>query len=76
MSGGIAVKLVDLHISYGKGKTEVEALKGLTANIAEGRITGLVGPDASGKTTLMRCLRGCFPQLPAARKFLVCLPTG
>ena len=41
MSGGIAVKLVDLHISYGKGKTEVEALKGLTANIAEGRITGL-----------------------------------
>ncbi|MCX4309776.1 MAG: ATP-binding cassette domain-containing protein [Desulfovibrio sp.] len=58
MSGGIAVKLVDLHISYGKGKTEVEALKGLTANIAEGRITGLVGPDASGKTTLMRLLAG------------------
>lgn len=61
MRGGTAVKLVDLRISYGKGKTAVEALKGLTANIPEGRITGLVGPDASGKTTLMRLLAGLLP---------------
>ncbi len=37
---------------------EVEALRGLTANIHYGRLTGLVGPDGAGKTTLMRIMTG------------------
>lgn len=32
------------------------ALDGITARIQGGRLTGLVGPDGAGKTTLMRCL--------------------
>jgi len=32
------------------------ALDGIKAEIAPGRLTGLVGPDASGKTTLMRLM--------------------
>ncbi len=32
------------------------ALNGITARIQGGRLTGLVGPDGAGKTTLMRCL--------------------
>ncbi len=35
---------------------EVEALAGISAEIQAGHITGLVGPDGAGKTTLMRML--------------------
>ena len=35
-----------------------EALGGITAQILPGRLTGLVGPDGAGKTTLMRLLAG------------------
>ncbi len=34
----------------------VEALKGIDADIPAGRLTGLVGPDGAGKTTLMRMM--------------------
>ena len=36
----------------------VQALQGLHAHIRFGRLTGLVGPDGAGKTTLMRILTG------------------
>ena len=35
---------------------EVEALKGISATIEAGRLTGLVGPDGAGKTTLIRLI--------------------
>ena len=35
---------------------DVEALKGVTANIEAGRLTGLVGPDGAGKTTLIQMM--------------------
>ena len=34
------------------------ALNGISTEIRPGRITGLVGPDGAGKTTLMRLLAG------------------
>ncbi|MEO8409070.1 MAG: ATP-binding cassette domain-containing protein, partial [Propionivibrio sp.] len=34
------------------------ALKGISAEIFAGRLTGLVGPDGAGKTTLMRLMAG------------------
>ncbi len=34
----------------------VEALKGIDADIIAGNLTGLVGPDGAGKTTLMRMM--------------------
>ena len=37
---------------------EVEALRGFSAKICYGRLTGLVGPDGAGKTTLMRIMTG------------------
>lgn len=40
------------------------ALDNLTASIPSGQVVGLVGPDASGKTTLMRLLAGLL--LPSA----------
>lgn len=49
-----AVVINDLHKSFG----HVDALRGLSAKIHYGRLTGLVGPDGAGKTTLMRILTG------------------
>ncbi len=37
---------------------KVEALRGFSAAIRYGRLTGLVGPDGAGKTTLMRIMTG------------------
>jgi ABC-2 type transport system ATP-binding protein len=37
---------------------EETALDDVTADIADGRITGLVGPDGAGKTTLLRLIAG------------------
>ena len=40
------------------GKTPHVALDGISAVIEPGMITGVVGPDAAGKTTLLRLLAG------------------
>lgn len=53
-----AIVLDGLRMAFGTGANRKEALRGVTASIPAGRITGLVGPDASGKTTLMRLLAG------------------
>jgi ABC-2 type transport system ATP-binding protein len=49
-----AVRLRELVKTFGTAT----ALQGVTADMAPGRITGLVGPDAAGKTTLLRILTG------------------
>ena len=46
------------------------ALDGVSAAIPAGRVTGLVGPDGAGKTTLIRLLAGLL--LPDAGKLSVC----
>lgn len=53
-----AVCLEGLVMRFGKGREAVTALDGVNALIPAGRITGLVGPDAAGKTTLMRIMAG------------------
>lgn len=57
-AGEAAVQLRDLGMTFGKGAHLVTALSGVSATVPAGRITGLVGPDAAGKTTLMRILAG------------------
>ena len=51
-----AITITDLTHSF--SKEQPPALDHLTATIQTGRITGLVGPDGAGKTTLMRLLAG------------------
>lgn len=49
---------------------ETAALDGVTARINGGRLTGVVGPDGAGKTTLMRCLAALL--LPTDGSITVC----
>jgi len=53
-SSDAAVVIDRVEKSFGS----VHALRGLSARIEYGRLTGLVGPDGAGKTTLMRILTG------------------
>jgi len=46
------------------------AIDRLDARILSGRVTGLVGPDAAGKTTLMRLFAGLL--LPSEGRLTVC----
>jgi ABC-type multidrug transport system ATPase subunit len=46
------VKCSDLHKSYGK----TNALEGISFEVSEGEIFGIIGPDGAGKTTLFRIL--------------------
>ncbi len=46
------------RFATGSGLGSVAAIDGLTARIAAGHLTGLVGPDGAGKTTLIRLLDG------------------
>src|SRR3954447_8948692 len=43
---------------YGEGDTAVDALRGVSVDIAQGRLTAVMGPSGSGKLTLMHILAG------------------
>ncbi|MGC8520065.1 MAG: ABC transporter ATP-binding protein, partial [Steroidobacteraceae bacterium] len=53
-----AVRLENVRRTFRSGKRVVTALDGITATATEGAVTGLIGPDAAGKTTLMRLIAG------------------
>ena len=56
--GPHVVAAQDLTRRYGDGDTAVEALRGVSLEVAEGRLTAVMGPSGSGKSTLMHILAG------------------
>src|SRR3954451_10959855 len=48
----------DVVRRYGEGDAAVEALRGVSVEIAEGQLTAVMGPSGSGKSTLMHILAG------------------
>src|SRR3954470_5439334 len=56
--GTAAVTARDVVRRYGEGDTAVDALRGVSLDIAEGRLTAVMGPSGSGKSTLMHILAG------------------
>ncbi len=57
-SPAAVVSARDVVRRYGEGDTAVAALRGVSVDIAEGRLTAVMGPSGSGKSTLMHILAG------------------
>lgn len=56
MKNNSVIKIEDLFFAHGKK----EVLKGVSLEIPKGQIWGLVGPNGTGKTTLLKILAGLY----------------
>ena len=55
---GTVVVARDVTRRYGEGETAVDALRGVSVDVARGKLTAVMGPSGSGKSTLMHILAG------------------
>ncbi len=57
-NGAAVVAAKDVTRRYGEGDTAVDALRGVSLDVARGKLTAVMGPSGSGKSTLMHILAG------------------
>lgn len=62
-----AIELINVSKKF---KGNQNALTNINAVVKKGQVTGLVGPDASGKTTLLRLIAGLM--IPTEGEIIVC----
>jgi putative ABC transport system ATP-binding protein len=55
---GAVVAAEEITRRYGVGETCVDALRGVSLDVARGQLTAVMGPSGSGKSTLMHILAG------------------
>jgi drug efflux transport system ATP-binding protein len=55
---GAVLELQDVGKQFVVGRRTVQALRNVSLRVARGQVTGLIGPDGAGKTTLMRLAVG------------------
>jgi putative ABC transport system ATP-binding protein len=53
-----AVKTDSVSRRYGEGESAVDALRGVTLEVASGQFLAVMGPSGSGKSTLMHVMAG------------------
>ena len=53
-----AILLESVSKRFQAGGRSIQALDSVSATVKAGEVTGLIGPDAAGKTTLMRLITG------------------
>ncbi|WP_298435202.1 ABC transporter ATP-binding protein [uncultured Jannaschia sp.] len=56
-----AIEIEGLDVWFGEGADRVEAVRGATFTVPEGRSFGLVGESGSGKSTILRAITGLAP---------------
>ena len=57
-ANGSVVVASELHRRFGEGDTAVDALRGVSLEVARGQLSTVMGPSGSGKSTLMHILAG------------------
>src|SRR5919201_110871 len=57
-SSGCVLSAIEISKRYGEGDARVDALRGVSLEIEEARLTAIMGPSGSGKSTLMHILAG------------------
>jgi putative ABC transport system ATP-binding protein len=57
-ANGAVVRATDLSRRFGEGDTAVDALRGVSIDVARSQLTTVMGPSGSGKSTLMHILAG------------------
>jgi peptide/nickel transport system ATP-binding protein len=65
--GDVLVDIVDLHVTFERGGSDVRAVRGVNLSIGRGEIVGLVGESGSGKSVLGLSLLGLLPSEPPPR---------
>ena len=60
------LKITDLKVSYGS----IEALHGLSLEVAQGEIVTLIGANGAGKTTTLHSVSGIIPKVSGNIEFL------
>jgi ABC-2 type transport system ATP-binding protein len=56
--GTPVMEVENVSKTFSTGKSVIRALEDVSFNVYGGQVTGLIGPDAAGKTTLMRLAVG------------------
>ena len=60
---GVAFRLQNVSVSYG----DAPAVRDITLDVNQNRITAIIGPSGCGKSTLLRCLNRMNDLIPVAR---------
>ena len=58
LSGGLAVHVHDVSVSFPAPDGRLTALQGCSLDVAAGSLTVIIGPNGSGKSTLLRVIAG------------------
>lgn len=64
-NSNVAVKVEQLHKSFGN----LKVLKGISTEIKQGQVVGIIGPSGSGKSTFLRCMN--LLEVPTAGKIYI-----